>query len=150
MVWRNDSSLSLPVFQDSSTSVADRCRDSALMSRRSPFEKGVGGVGDISRRERLQGMADRDGTERLPLGGQFQDAAHDVSGENCRADPATADSLDSQGDEQSLHSRADGHGEHRGFGRLPARVGIAVGAVGNTEGDDDLGGVEENVPPRHP
>ena len=100
-------------------------------------------------RRGLGGHADGDGPERLPVGRQGEDAAHDVGGEDRRSDPARAEPLGGQRDQERLHRRSPCHREHRAFALAAGVVGVGVHAVAGAEGEDELGGAAQEVAAAH-
>ena len=92
----------------------------------------------------------RSAPERLPVRRQVEDAAHDVGGEDRRADPAGRQPLGGQRDQQRLHRRSPRHREHRALALAAGVVGVGVHAVAGAEGEHELGGAAQEVAPAHP
>src|SRR5258708_5359528 len=80
-------------------------------------------------RSRRCRVPDTNRAHRLPAGWQPERLRRDVTAEQRAGDPAGAQSLDRQRDEQVLDGGADRDQEHRALGGIPARVWIRVGGV---------------------
>ncbi|MCO5606194.1 hypothetical protein L7F22_060381 [Adiantum nelumboides] len=112
----------------------------------SQLQQAVAGRPGRARGDRLDRHADGDRTERRPVVGQVQDPAGDVRGEDRRADPAGRQPLRGQCDQQGLHRRPAGDGEHVPLGGGPGRVRVAVHPRGGPERQDQLRGAAQQIP----
>ncbi len=104
----------------------------------------------VTRAGRFVRVADRDGAQRLPVVGQVQLGAHQIGGEDRRADPAAADPAHGQRDEERLDRRPDRNGEHGVLGGRPRRIGVAVCTIGDQERDHQFGCVVQDLTPTDP